>query len=234
MDRRALTAIWTVLSLAAVYYALNTYLVSQGLNTIFGSPILDSRPIPSAVFGLVVVPFLLIFAGFVGALYAWRHGTHWHERIPTPFLKHLNTASREGKIFQAFVLIIAIGAPIGSVVHFWDKVNCSSCIFDTTNPPKRCPEDAPPPVCNRYLPMVKSIWAFQDSLSSDRYRIGVDSGKDFGGTNGGVTFVPGLYPVFLLILSVLALASTAWFVFLIFHGPLRHPAKSSGVPRTHP
>ena len=68
MDRGALTAIWTVLSLEAVYYALNTYLVSQGLNTMFGSPILDSRPIPSAVFGLIVVPFLLILAGLVGAL----------------------------------------------------------------------------------------------------------------------------------------------------------------------
>jgi hypothetical protein len=232
MDKKALTAIWTGLSLAAVYYAINTYLVSQGMSTIFGTPVVDVRPIPSALFGLIIVPSILIPSGLVGALHAWRHGSQWHERIPTVFLKKLDTASMEGKVYQVVVLIIVLVVPTVAVLHFWDKINCSDCIFDTNNSGQRCSAQIPSTECHKELPMLKSIWEFQDNSKSDRYRLGVDAGKDFGDKNGGVSFVPGLTPLLLLAMNALSLASNLWFLFLVFHGAIRRGQISHGATTT--
>jgi len=75
-----------------------------------------------------------------------------------------------------------------------------------------------------------SIWTFVEGNKTDRYRLGVDPGKDFGGTNGGVTFVPGLYPLLWLILGAFGLLPNLWFLFLVIHGPSRARGKTGATP----
>lgn len=62
----------------------------------------------SAVIGSVLMSLALV----VAIVYASRHGRSWHSRIPVVMLTGMRTASIEGRIFQALVVIVLVLVPI--------------------------------------------------------------------------------------------------------------------------
>lgn len=55
---------------------------------------------------------LLSAALAIANLHACRHGGAWHNRLPVIGLDGLNTASREGKIYQAFCFAVLVVMPL--------------------------------------------------------------------------------------------------------------------------
>jgi len=73
------------------------------------------RPIPSALFGLIIVPSILIPSGLVGALHAWRHGSQWHEARSDCLSQEAEHRKYGRSVISGVVLIIALGAPTAAV-----------------------------------------------------------------------------------------------------------------------
>jgi len=60
---------------------------------------------------------LLWLSLLIAILHARRHGSQWHERIPTLMLEGLHTASWEGRVFQGAVVTVLIVLPAISIGH---------------------------------------------------------------------------------------------------------------------
>jgi hypothetical protein len=116
MTKAHLTRLWTTLSLAAMVYIVGSVMVIQGGIDIFGAKLLvaaekDGKP-AIGYFAAIIGGVLLSAALAIAILYARRHGTAWHDRLPVIGLDGLNTASREGQVYQAFFLAVLVVVPL--------------------------------------------------------------------------------------------------------------------------
>lgn len=196
MSRANLTALWASLGLFLVYYAVNSYIRTQG-----GEPILDAKLVvsgrtPAAVVGIVVCSVTLLLVALVGRRYARhpRSGHEWHRRLPVVGLKGLNTGSTDGQVYQAASLVVFLGLPLIALVHFWRVMLNSPVVSNTTQ-----------------LPL--SLWDLGAFLAqpNNPAKICTDAGNP-----ECVTYLPGLEPTLLLVVTLAAVAMVGWQLATIF------------------
>jgi hypothetical protein len=215
MTPQQISKVWTVVSLFLLYYALNTYLVVQGGNPMFGATLIVLHKTPAAMLAIPICSLLLFLSAIIGIGYARKQRGRWADRIPVVGFESLDVKSREAKIYQAVMLCLFNVVPLISIAHFWSVI--SSAKVYTTGKPQ--------------LP-VESIWSWWPTLESlnDPARI-CTSVKEVGPTpsdiscEGNITILPGLEPTLFAIVTLLAIIAVIWFGVRIFH---RQPAILSG------
>lgn len=116
MSKEHLTTLWKWLTLACFAYVIGSVITIQGGVDIFGAKFLADREKDGlavlAYFSAVIGSVLMSLALIVAIVYARRHGRSWHSRIPVVMLTGMRTASVEGRIFQAIVVIVLVLVPI--------------------------------------------------------------------------------------------------------------------------
>lgn len=116
MSKEHLTTLWKWLILACFAYVVGSVITIQGGVDIFGAKFLADREKDGlavlAYFATVIGAFLMSLALIVAIVYARRHGRSWHSRIPVVMLTGMRTASIEGKIFQALVVVVLVLVPL--------------------------------------------------------------------------------------------------------------------------
>jgi hypothetical protein len=127
MTKAHLTRLWATLSLAAFAYIVGSVIVIQGGVDIFGAKLFvaaekDGKP-AIGYFAAIVGGVLLSAALAIAILHARRHGTAWHERLPVIGLEGLDTASREGKLYQSFFLIVLVIIPLYGIGRSLEVAN---------------------------------------------------------------------------------------------------------------
>lgn len=121
MDQSNLTKIWTLVALAATYFCINIFVVTQGGDFLLpGLKLNDGvNPYPAAVHGiwfalpLVLVSYLLMLA------YSRRSaGLTWYDRFPCAFNLNLNYSDSLARKYQAFFIVVTLLLPAYSAGHF--------------------------------------------------------------------------------------------------------------------
>jgi hypothetical protein len=127
--------VWTVLGLFLLYYVLNTWIVTQGGQEIFGAKLVISYRIPAAMWGIPIACVLIGLNAIVGWRYAWRTGSAWHDRLPVVGFDTIATGSREGRFYQGCIFALLSVLPGVALIHFWRLFNGAK-VVTTDNPPK--------------------------------------------------------------------------------------------------
>jgi hypothetical protein len=208
MTPQQISKVWTVLSLALLYYALNTYLVTQGGAPIFGATLIVSNRIPAAMMGIPICSLLLLVCSLIGMDYTHKSRSNWADRIPLVGFEKIDTASREAKFYQGTMLALLSALPVVALIHFW-SVFSEAYAVTTKNPPAVIPSiwnwsaltslSDPARVCN--------IFHLQPGASGSPPNISCE------GTN---TLLPGLEPMAFAVLTLAAAAVTFLFWWQVF------------------
>jgi hypothetical protein len=208
MTSQQISKVWTVLSLASLYYALNTYLVTQGGAPIFGATLIVSNRIPAAMMGIPICSLLLLFCSIIGIDYARKSRSNWADRIPLVGFEQIDTTSREAKLYQGTMLALLSVLPVVALIHFW-TVFSEAYAVTTKNPPAAIPSiwswsaltslNDPARVCN--------IFHLQPGASGAPATISCE------GTN---TLLPGLEPTAFAVLTLAAAGTTILFWWRVF------------------
>jgi len=90
--------IWFVVSAVLLYYALNTWIVVQGGNEIFGAKLVVSNKTPAAMIAIPICTILLFSASCIGRFFALRGCALCHRRIRMVCGDDGGTDSREGRM----------------------------------------------------------------------------------------------------------------------------------------
>jgi hypothetical protein len=208
MSPRQLSKVWAAVSLFLLYYALNTYLVTQGGNTVFGATLLVTKPVPAGMLGIPICSLLLLLSSLIGIDFARKGGPRWADRVPLVGFDHIDTKAKESKIFQAAMLIALSLVPSLSLIHFWIVFDTAK-IATTSNPTK---------------PIPGGIWDWSALVSwSDPARICTElnqstdqSGQNHYSCEANITILPGLEPTVFAVLTVAAAVATVYFWWTIF------------------
>ncbi|MET3973486.1 hypothetical protein ABIB94_007983 [Bradyrhizobium sp. JR7.2] len=205
MTQIQLSKVWLVVSAALLYYALNSWIVAQGGNEVFGAKLVLSQRVPAAMLAILVCSVLAIASSAIGLLYARRGGGRWHERIPVVGFDEIDTASTEGKVYQGSMLVLLSFIPFVAMIYFWHSFVTAKIML------------------NDGSKKLISLWSLQwlwDGSVSDPARICTDFSKDASDPcTGSATILPGLEPSFFaaLTLAALAIAIRHWTVVLRRH-----------------
>lgn len=135
MTPKQVSRVWTVVSLALLYYALNSYLVIQGGNEIFGAKLVTSNKNPAAMVAVIVCSVLLCISSGLGIEFARSGGKTWADRIPLVGLDALDASRLNARIYQGFMLFALSVLPALSLIHFW-RTFAGSRVATTDSPPK--------------------------------------------------------------------------------------------------
>lgn len=204
MSKEQLEKAWAFLAIIILFYALNTWLSSQGAETIFNVKLLNPKRVPGAYFGILVCAPLLILLCWVGILYQRRHhrGSKW-SGIPPLGIGHLDVSKIEAKIFLALQLALFVVVPALSLLHFAGIVNKAwVCAREYSNSPPQIKDYG-----QFKLPEKGYWWA-------DRYRLdGWDTKSEK--CTGGATFFPFVSPLILIFLCGAAFISSAYYLALL-------------------
>jgi hypothetical protein len=183
--------IWFVVSALLLYYALNTWIVVQGGNEIFGAKLVVSNKTPAAMIAIPICTILLIVSSRIGRFYALRDGSHWHRRIPIVGFEEIDTGSREGKLYQGTMLFLFSIVPLMALVFFWHAFLIAMVMINDGSK----------------LPVGLFDWTVLAKKLNDPARICTDFVKQLPDpcvANG--TVLPGLEPTIFVILTLLAAA----------------------------
>lgn len=199
MTEAHLARLWIVVGLFLVFYSLNTWIVSQGGKALFGVELLDDQPVTSALVAIPICAVLLVLQCRIGMAYADRSGMRrqWHARTPVVGLDGLKTGSREGKLYQAFFLILFVIVPVAALGYFVDQV-LGGTVYDRV-------------AKTEHSPLAAVDWATIASASywDDRFRLGE-------GPDKAVTWFPVVEPVLLGLLLLLAAAHVVLLAVRLF------------------
>ena len=196
MTQLQLAKVWFVVGAILLYYALNSWIVAQGGHEVFGTKLIVSGKVPSAMLAIPICSFLLLLSSLVGHLFASRGGVHWHERIPVVGFEDIDTSSREGQVYQGAMIAAFSLVPLWAVAYFWyEFLRAKVILNDGTN-------------------KTISVWDWTASLKSldDPARICTDyiaSASD--PCIGNATVLPGVEP------TIFAMLTAAAIVLLCFH-----------------
>ncbi len=199
MTNAQLAKIWLAIGLFLLYYTLNSYLVTQGGEGIFGAKLIASGRAPTAVIALVVCPVLIIVASLNGYMYAKRVEGNTFERIPVLVFDTINMSAPESKIYQSLTLAIFSILPTLSLIHFWD-VFLNAPVATTGHPMKK----------------IASVWDWAYFGWDDPARICTEYDAATSSCKTGVTVFPGLEPWILVILTTAALVALIRFFHAVF------------------
>ena len=197
MTLAQISKVWTVVGLVLLYYVLNTWIVTQGGQEIFGAKLVVSNRIPAAMWGIPIASVLISLNSIVALHYARRTGPAWHDRIPVVGFDSIETASAEGKFYQGTMFALLSVLPALALVHFWRLFN-NAKVVTTDNPPKP----------------VNGIWDWSALKSfDDPARICTDYFVDGGkiSCEKNATILPGFEP------TVLAFLTLATAILLLLH-----------------
>jgi hypothetical protein len=202
MSQQQIAKLWTIMSLALLYYAMNTWLVTQGGAEIFDVKLILSGRVTAALMAIPICAILMAITSCGGALYAKRTAlNNWHARIPVVGFEEIDTSSTEGRWYQALMLVLFSVLPAFALVHFWLIVSGAPVI--TTGATPR---------------MAANIWdpsAMRGLDDPARICGALQAGKSLDCLNGA-TFFPFIEPLIFSILIILAMAFTTRQWFLIF------------------
>lgn len=195
MTPQQLGKVWTVLGALLAYYAVNSWIVSQGGNEIFGAKLVLSSRVPAAMMAIPICSVLLILTSWIGWLYARRTGNHWHERIPIVGFENLQTKSGEGRVYQGGMLALFSLLPALAFIHFW-WVFAAADVVTKADQTKQ---------------ITSNMWSWSALTSwSDPARICTDYIPSSPiPCSGNATLLPFVEPVAFAILTLLALAALA-------------------------
>jgi len=207
MTPQQMSKVWTVIGLLLLYYALNTYLVTQGGNPVFGATLITKR-IPAAMLAILICTFLFLLCSLIGIDFARKNGPTCADRIPVVGFEQINTAAREARLYQYIMLGVFSLVPILCLIHFW-SLFWTADIATARNPTE---------------PIAGGIWDW-DALASlnDPARIcstlakTVDaSGKTVYSCNDNITILPGLEPALFALLTLGSGCATIYFWWILF------------------
>lgn len=122
MTQSQLAKIWVSLGLFLLYYSLNSWIVTQGGQEIFGAKLVLSTRVPAALIAIPLCSVVMMAWAIVGTFYARRDGQTWYYRIPVAFFDSIDTGSAEGRIYQAANFGLVLILPLCALAHFWDIV----------------------------------------------------------------------------------------------------------------
>lgn len=201
MTYQQLGKIWKVVGLLLLFYALNAWLVSQGGQEVFGAKLIAPGRVLAAVIAIPICTTLLIVTSLVGRLYAIRHGSTWHQRVPIFGFDSITTGSREGKFYQGTMFFAFSIFPWLALIHFWRRMLSATIISnDDTNT------------------VIASVWDWS-ALKSLNNPASMCNAFDMAAARPCVdafTLLPGLQPTayaFLLLLAGTA-AAMHWIALL--------------------
>lgn len=122
MSQVQLARVWFAVGCILLFYALNTWLVVQGGNTLFDINLIHSGPTPAALIGICVCAVLLIVVSGIGLLYARRSPPGWCNRIPMGWLDKVQNDAPEVRVIKGALLAVFSLLPLAGMVHFWRVV----------------------------------------------------------------------------------------------------------------
>src|ERR1700733_12511031 len=128
MNEQQVSRIWTVIGLFLLYYVLNTWIVTQGGQEIFGAKLIASGRAPAAMLGIPIACIALLLNSIVGIHYAYRTGPRWSDRVPLVGFENIDAQSREGRFYQGSMLALLSLVPSVAVVHFWRLLVLSNVV----------------------------------------------------------------------------------------------------------
>lgn len=203
MTPQQIGKVWAVISAFLLYYALNTWIVTQGGNEIFGAKLIVGPRIPAAMMGIPICSVLLIMSSLVAKTYAERTGPRWHDRIPLLGFDSINTGSREGKLYQGAIITLLSILPALSLIHFW-RLFANAHVVTTKNPTQK----------------IDSIWSWSGlSQFDDPARICTDYNETAEkiSCEGNITILPGLEPTVFAVLTAAAIVAMVLHWQALFH-----------------
>jgi hypothetical protein len=190
VSEQQISKIWTVIGLFLLYYVLNTWIVTQGGQEIFGAKLIVSHRAPAAMWGIPIACLALLANSLVGIHYARQTGPGWSNRVPLVGFEKINRDSREGKIYQGSMLALLSLVPAMALIHFW-WIFVLSRVVTTQDPPQP----------------IASVWSWSALTTlNDPARICTDLSRD-GGTLRclhNATLLPGLEPTLFAVLTAAA------------------------------
>ena len=219
MTAQQMSKVWAVVGLLLLYYALNTYLVTQGGNTMFSATLISTRRIPAATLAIPICAFLLLLCSLIGIDFARKNGPRWSDRIPLVGFEQIDMTTREAKLYQAILLSVFSLVPIVSLIHFW-QLFWSADVATTSNPTE---------------PIPGGIWNWCALTSlNDPARICTSlnrtpgpSGQTLYSCDDNITILPGLEPALFALVTCAALGATLYFWWIVFRP---RPGASAPVP----
>jgi len=190
MTQAQLGRVWFVVSAFQLYYALNSWIVAQGGNEIFGAKLVVSNKVPAAMIAIPICAILLFGSSLIGRLFALRGGTSWHERIPIVGFDAIDTASREGRIYQGAMILMFSLLPSVAMVYFWRSFLTANVMLNDGS-----------------KTLLGSIWDWSSLKTlNDPARICTDFNRDLPDPCvGNASVLPGLEPLMFAVLTLGAL-----------------------------
>lgn len=203
MNQAQISRLWVFVSGFLLFYSLNAWIAAQGGSPIFSGPLLKPHGAAAAVTTLPISAFLIAVSSCIGSLYASRSEGPWHERIPIVGFKKIETSSREGKMYQAFIFFIFFILPFFSLVYFWSRLLTAPILLNRDYPGE--------------IHFI-SAWSW-----SHFFRVGnpallctTINRQLHDPCVDKITFLPGLEPWIFLAVSTAALAALLHNVYRIF------------------
>jgi len=204
-----LQRLWTVIGVVLVYWTINSWIVSQGGQEVFGVKLVSSKPVPAALIAIPVCSMLLILTSVIGCAYARRFGLGiWTTRIPVVGIDALRPRSTEAYLYQGFMLTLFSLVPVAGLVHFWDKVRTAKIV--TTGTP-------PTPVDSMWNWSALTTWNDPARICTE-FKIGPTAV-----CSGNVTLLPGVEPLAFALLTAAAVgAVVVHWVFVLRPNQNKH------------
>jgi hypothetical protein len=205
MTPQQIGKVWVVISVFLLYYALNTWIVTQGGNEILGAKLIVTPRIPAAMMGIPICSILLVITSLIGKDYAERTGTRWHNRVPILGFESIDTCTREGKLYQGAVIALLSLVPAVSLIHFW-RLFATAHVVTTKNPTEK----------------IDGIWSWSALTKFDdpaRICTDLDETADKISCQGNITILPGLEPTVFAVLTGFAVISIVlhWRALFLKH-----------------
>jgi hypothetical protein len=186
-----MSKVWSIVSAALLYYALNSWIVAQGGNEVFGTKLVLSQRVPAAMIAILVCSVLAIASSAIGLLYARRGGKRWHERIPVVGFEEIQTATAEGQTYQGAMLALLSALPFITMFYFWHSFLTAAVMWNDGS--------------KKPAGLWSLDWVWKGKFS-DPARVCTDFAE--GAVNpctGSATILPGVEPFFLACLTIAAL-----------------------------
>lgn len=204
MNPQQISKLWSVVGGVLLYYALNSWLVSQGGNEIFGVKLVHSGRVPVAMLAILICAVLLIAASLIGRLFARRAASSWYERIPVVGFDAIRTGSPEGRIYQLAMMVLLSLIPSLSLIHFWLVFTAGKVVTTGSNA--------------RVASGIWDISALQGVNDPARICADLAAGPSIACENG-TTFFPIVEPLILAVITIVAfLATVAHWLSVFFQG----------------
>jgi hypothetical protein len=117
LTQEQLGKLWSAIGALLLFYSLNSYLATQGGETVFSIKLFVKAREPIALFGVIIGASLLFLVAVVGRLFASRSDPPWHNRIPVVWFNKIDTASSEERWYQTIIIVGFTILPALSLVH---------------------------------------------------------------------------------------------------------------------